>query len=275
MPADIFARYHRLKGNDVLMVSGTDDHGTPTMIAADREDVTPAALSERYFLTAAGPETQDTDFTWSEFVRRNNDELVATWGNLANRTLQMAHRHFGSVPEPGILLEVDRSLIADVERSFSSVGANIERAKFKAAINEAMATADRVNQYFSQQTPWKAITEDQDRARTIIYVSLRCVDDLKTIMTPFLPFSSQKLHRMLGYPGTLAGTPQIKHRSENGHGHLVLSADYSGWEGRWEPGGLPPGQRLEVPAPMFRKLDDSIVEDEIALMDSQTVRGNS
>lgn len=223
----------------------------------------------RYFLTAAGPETQDTDFTWAEFVRRNNDELLATWGNLANRTLQMAHRNYGAVPEPGPIEAVDSALIARVEEGFSTVGGLIERAKFKTAITAAMATADQVNQYFSQQEPWKTIEHNPDRARTIIYVALRCVDSLKTIMTPFLPFSSQRLHTMLGFSGTLAQSPHTEDRTENGDRHLVLTADYSAWEGRWEPSALKPGTKLDAPKPLFRKLDDSIVQEEIERMAAQ------
>src|SRR4029077_15455871 len=84
----------------------------------------------RYYLTAAGPETQDTDFTWEEFVRRNNDELLANWGNLVNRPLVNAHRHFGAVPEPGELTEADRALLAAIDAGFAEVGAQIERVRF-------------------------------------------------------------------------------------------------------------------------------------------------
>ena len=86
----------------------------------------------RYFLTSAGPETQDTDFTWAEFVRRNNDELVANWGNLVNRTLTSAHRNFGAVPEPGELTDDDREVLAAVEGGFETVGALIDAASFRA-----------------------------------------------------------------------------------------------------------------------------------------------
>src|SRR5262245_55638365 len=93
----------------------------------------------RYYLTAAGPENQDTDFTWSEFVRRNNDELLATWGNLVNRTLTVAYRQFGAVPEPGELSEADGRLLRAVEAGFHRIGREIEDARFKAALGEAMA----------------------------------------------------------------------------------------------------------------------------------------
>lgn len=218
----------------------------------------------RYYLTAGGPETQDTDFTWSEFVRRNNDELLATWGNLANRTLSMAHRNFGEVPEPGVLNDADRTLIEKVHAGFASVGDLIARARFKAAINETMAVADYVNQYFSQQAPWKALRDDPGRARTVIYVALGCVNDLKTLFTPFLPFSSQKLHEMLGLGGTISGMLELT-EAEEGEGatHLVATGDYSGSTGRWEPGRLEPGTKLPAPQPLFTKLDESVVEEEL------------
>lgn len=220
----------------------------------------------RYYLAAAGPEAQDTDFTWAEFVRRNNDELLAKWGNLVNRVLSMAVQHFGEVPEPGELLTIDRELLARVETGFSVIGELIEACRFKAAINEAMALADSVNQFVSQQAPWKALDEDPLRARTILFVALRCTDSLKIIMTPFLPFTGQTLHRILGYSGTLAGVPEFEKRHEDGQSHLVLGADYSGWVGRWGPSSLQPGQRLNPVKQLFRKLDESLIDEELSRM---------
>nr|MBA2297596.1 methionine--tRNA ligase [Actinomycetota bacterium] len=117
----------------------------------------------RYFLTAAGPETQDADFTWSEFVRRNNDELVANWGNLVNRTLTSAHKNFGAVPEPGELTPADDTVLASVEGGFDTVGALIEQTRFKAGLAEAMRLASLVNQYVTAQAPWATIKEDRQR----------------------------------------------------------------------------------------------------------------
>ena len=127
------------------------------------------ADSLRYYLTAAGPETQDTDFTWAEFVRRTNDELVATWGNLVNRTLQSAFRHFGSVPEPREPHEADRAVLAEVDAGFGAVGEEIERARFRNALAEAMALAGRVNRYLSAEAPWAMLESDRARAGTILY----------------------------------------------------------------------------------------------------------
>ena len=210
----------------------------------------------RYYLTAAGPETQDSDFTWEEFVRRTNDELLANWGNLVNRTLVNAQRNFGAVPEPGPLTEGDRALLDAVERAFGSVGEHIENARFRAALAECMATSALANQYLSDQAPWALVKTDRERAATVLYVALCAVDSLKTLLTPFLPFSSQALHELLGYEGWIAGPLERRTvEEEDGSTHEILTGDYAGWVGGWAPSELPPGQTLREPHPLFRKLD--------------------
>ena len=222
----------------------------------------------RYFLTIAGPETQDTDFTWAEFVRRNNDELVANWGNLVHRTLTNAHRHFGHVPEPGPLTEEDQSLLEALEDDFDAfVGPMIEGASFKLALRQVMTWAKRVNQYTHHQAPWSLIKSDPQRAATVLYVSLRCIDDLKVMFTPFLPFSSQAVHELLGYTGFIAGPLEFRTHTENGLRHEVLTGDYTTWKGHWGPSDLPVGQRLPEPRPLFKKLDaERVVSEELARM---------
>jgi methionyl-tRNA synthetase len=221
----------------------------------------------RYFLTIAGPENQDTDFTWAEFVRRNNDELVATWGNLVNRTLTNVFRNFGSVPQPAALTAGDTALIAEVEGGFATVGELLDAARFKAALTETMRLAAQVNSYLSEQEPWKVIKADRERAGTIWYVALRCVDSLRLLFTPFLPFSSQRLHEFLGYDGFIAGPLEFKeYTEEHGQSHRVLTGDYGSWVGRWAPPELPVGQALREPKPLFKKLDEKLVEEELARM---------
>jgi methionyl-tRNA synthetase len=230
----------------------------------------------RYFLTAAGPETQDTDFTWAEFVRRNNDELVANWGNLVNRTLTSAHRTFGSVPEPGELEDTDRKLLEEIESGFETVGAAIETAHFRAALAEAMRLASLVNQYTSEQAPWALIETDRERAGTVLYVSLRAIDSLKTMFTPFLPFSSQTLHELLGYEGTIAGPLELREVGEEGDEHEVLTGDYESWEGSWAPSELLAGRALQKPRPLFKKLDaETVVADELARMEKRAAATES
>jgi methionyl-tRNA synthetase len=224
----------------------------------------------RYFLSIAGPETQDTDFTWSEFVRRNNDELVATWGNLVNRTLQSAYRNFGTVPTPGALSDADEVLLAEVEGGFESVAALIEEARFKNALQETMRLAGLVNQYIAEQAPWSLIDADRERAGTILYVALRAIDNLKVLLAPYLPFSSQRLHDLLGYDGLLSGPIEQRVVTEgDGREHMVLTGDYETWIGAWEPSGLPPGQTLREPTPLFEKLDpDKVVPEELRRMEA-------
>ncbi|HZC31049.1 MAG TPA: class I tRNA ligase family protein, partial [Gaiellaceae bacterium] len=219
----------------------------------------------RYFIAVAGPETQDTDFTWSEFRRRNNDELLANWGNLVNRTLVNAQRNFGTVPEPGELTGTDRALLDAIAAGFDEVGAQIERARFKAAINEAMRLSSLANQYVADQAPWTLVKDDRERAATVLYVALRCVDSLKTILAPFLPFTSQTVHELLGYDGFLAGPLRYETVTEDdGSAHEVLTGDYASWVGSWMPSALPPGQVLREPTPLFRKLPPETADEELA-----------
>ena len=219
----------------------------------------------RYYLTAAGPETQDTDFTWEEFVRRNNDELLANWGNLVNRTLVSAHRNFGEVPSPGELTDGDRRLLDAVAAGFDEIGAQIEQVRFRAAIAEAMRISSLANQYVAEQAPWALVKTDRERAATVVYVALRCVDSLKTLLAPFLPFTSQVVHELLGYEGDLAGTLAFRTETEDdGSTHEVLTGEYTGSVGSWTPSELPAGQALREPRPLFRKLPPETAAEELA-----------
>ncbi len=230
----------------------------------------------RYFLSVAGPETQDTDFTWSEFVRRNNDELVATWGNLVNRTLQSAHKNFGAVPEPGELTATDSALLAEIAGGFETVGSLIESARFKNGLQETMRLAGLVNQYLAEQAPWSLLESDRERAGTILYVALCAIDSLKILLLPYLPFSSQRLHELLGYDDVLAGNLELRTiTEEGGREHTVLTGDYSGWAGRWEPSAIRPGQALREPEPLFVKLDaDTVVAEELRRMEDVAGEGS-
>jgi methionyl-tRNA synthetase len=129
-----------------------------------------------------------------------------------------------------------------------------------------MRLASTVNQYVSDQAPWALVKTDRDRAATVLYVSLRAVDSLKTIFTPFLPHTSQQVHEMLGYEGFIAGPLEFREVDEEGQSHQVLTGDYASWIGGWEPSDLPPGQALQEPRQLFRKLDDSVVAEELERM---------
>jgi methionyl-tRNA synthetase len=214
----------------------------------------------RYYLTAAGPETQDSDFTWDEFVRRNNDELLANWGNLVNRTLVNAHRNFGEVPAPRELADADEQVLAAVAAGFDTVGALIEQVRFKAALAEAMRISSLANQYIAEQAPWALVKTDRDRAATVLYIALRCVDSLKTLLAPFLPFTSQVVHELLGHEGVLAGAPEIRAVEDRN----ILTGDYASWVGTWTPSTLEPGRALREPTPLFRKLPPETAAEELA-----------
>ena len=231
----------------------------------------------RYFISIAGPETQDTDFTWSEFVRRNNDELVATWGNLVNRTLQSAYKNFGVVPEPGELTEEDHALLAQIDGGFDSIGALIEAARFKSGLQEAMRLASLGNQYIAGQAPWSLLETERKRAGTVLFVALRAIDSLKILLAPYLPFSSQRLHELLGYDDMLAGPLEFRTVEEDdGRAHVVLTGDYESWAGRWEPSTLPAGRELGEPRPLFVKLDaEQVVADELARMEAAAEEDDS
>ncbi len=218
----------------------------------------------RYYLTINAPEAKDVNFTWEDFVRRNNDELVATWGNLANRMLSFASKHFGDVPQPGELGSADRTILNAVEKAFDTIGELIEGCKFKAALTEIMALAHEANRYLDEQAPWLRIKEDRQAATTTVYVILRVIDSLKTLLTPFLPFTCQRLHEYLGYEGTIIGRIYDQTLEEETRTHLAIRYDASGLQGTWAPSALPVGQRLLKPAPLFRKLDESVIEEEYA-----------
>ncbi|WP_298075157.1 methionine--tRNA ligase, partial [uncultured Corynebacterium sp.] len=165
----------------------------------------------RYFIATAGPETTDTDFTWDEFVRRINSELANEWGNLVNRTVSMAYKNFGEVPNPGPLTAEDEALLAESDKAFDVVGDNINLSRFKAGITEAMRIAGRANQYIAAMEPWKLAKDENQRERlaTVLYTALQVVSDVNTLLTPYLPFSAQKIFETLGGEGIWAAQPEV------------------------------------------------------------------
>ncbi len=192
----------------------------------------------RYLLSINMPETSDTDFSWREFVRRNNDELVATYGNLVNRVLTFVYRNFdGCVPQPGELDSPSQALIDKAEDTLKSMDGLLYRCHFREAIRSAMSLAQNANRYLDDKSPWKMIKENREAAATSLYVAICVISYLKTMLYPFLPFSSQKLHEYLGFEGDV---------QDDG----------------WKLHPPLPGQKLQEPKPLFIKLDDSIIEEE-------------
>jgi methionyl-tRNA synthetase len=221
----------------------------------------------RYYLTAAGPETNDTDFTWSEFVRRNNDELVAAWGNLVNRTLSFTAKNLGSVPAAGSLAAVDRDLLAATGGAFATVGADIERSRMRAGLGEAMRVVTETNKYLSEQAPWKLRESEPERMATILHVALQAVSDCTTLLSPFMPHSCQQVHDLLGRDGVLAPQPELREVDDldGGPGYPILTGDYH-VDARWESVELAAGSPIAAPTPLFAKLEPSVIDDELARM---------
>ena len=156
----------------------------------------------RYGLAANMPENADTDFTEAELVRRNNDELVATWGNLVNRVLAMAYRTFdGHIPQPAALDHRDEALLEGARTLVHQSGQLIEAVHLKAALTAAMAYAQEANAYLNELEPWKTARIDRERTATTLYVAICAINALKIALYPFLPFSSQRIHEYLGYTG--------------------------------------------------------------------------
>lgn len=217
----------------------------------------------RYYLTVNMPESKDSDWSWGEFLSRNNDELVATWGNLANRVLSFTFKNWeGVIPEPGELQAEDRELLQKVEAGFDSVAKEMEAVRLRAALAEAMRLASEVNKYLDTSAPWKQIKVDRQAAARSVYTALRAIDSLSIMLAPFLPFTSEKLHRFLGYEDSLFGEQSVEAVEDELGTHTVLR--YHGQVGKldWKPSQLKAGQRLNQPEPLFKKLDASIVEEE-------------
>jgi len=192
----------------------------------------------RYALAANLPESSDTDLTEAEIIRRINDELVATWGNLVNRVLAMTHKNFGgAVPQPGTLDARDRHLLARADEVLRECGAQIEAVHLKAALGSAMGLAQEANAYLSETEPWKTAKTDRERTGTSLYTALCVINALKVALYPFLPFSSQQIHSYLGLEGDVGACGWAAQRPE-------------------------PGSVLRQPEPLFRKIEQPVLEGE-------------
>ena len=212
----------------------------------------------RYFIAVAGPENQDTDFTWDEFVRRINFELANEWGNLVNRSISMAYKNVGAIPEATKPEPVDAELLEASRAAFETVGELLGRCRFKQAISEAMRVVGLANKYISDCEPWK-LKDDPERRDTVLATALQAVADCNTLLTPFLPHAAQKVFEALGGEGVWAAQPElVEVDEEGGPGYPVLRGDYVHQQARWESIPLKPGTPLAKPTPIFRKLDEKL-----------------
>nr|WP_115324707.1 methionine--tRNA ligase [Corynebacterium pilosum] len=227
----------------------------------------------RYFIAVAGPENNDADFTWEEFVRRVNNELANGWGNLVNRTVSMAHKNFGEVPQPAQLADEDTAILELAAKTFDEAGADLELAKFKNAISKVMHVVGEANAYIAEMEPWKLAKDEsqRDRLATVLWTALQVVSDCNTMLTPFLPHTAQAVHETLGRTGQWAATPEIREvvddaefdlvgvdLPEKGQTYPVITGDYTQQQAVWKRIDVEPGTELAKPKPLIAKLEPEL-----------------
>ena len=207
----------------------------------DKQDVL------RYVLTATAPETKDNDFTWKDFQARNNNELVAVFGNFINRVVVLTHKYFdGKVPLLMTVTEQDQAVIDELASYPAKISASIENYRFREALTEVMNVARLGNKYLAETEPWKVIKTDEDRVRTILNISLQIVASLEILIEPFLPFTADKLMKMLNYGGYL-------------------------WEDAGKMNLLIRGHQLNEPQLLFEKIEDAEVQAQIDKLNQSKV----
>ncbi len=235
LPTDVPAnQFVTFKGEKASKSEGVGD-----TVLTYLERYQPDAI--RYALAANFPESSDTDLTEAEMIRRINDELVATWGNLVNRVLAMTHKNFdGVVPQPGAFDALDERLLARAASVLGDVGAHIEAVRLKAALGASMALAQEANAYLNETAPWKTAKTDMARTGTSLYVALCVINALKVALYPFLPFSSQKIHEYMGQTDAV---------------------EAAGWVAQRPVAGT----ALVAPEPLFRKIDVPVPDGEARL----------
>jgi methionyl-tRNA synthetase len=264
LPYDIPANeFMNMEGRKI---SGSQNWGVWMLDALERHDPDPL----RYYLTAVMPETRDSDWSWEGYVERNNNELVANWGNLANRVLNMIQRYFaGVVPDPGPLAEQDVALLAAIDAGFATVGELFDGCKFRAAVQELLRLSTLINQYLEETSPWQAAKSDLTAAGRALYVSLQAINALKIMWSPILPFTGQQLHEMLGEEGTLFGRQAVQTYAESTRSHEALTYEGETAAGRWERTEIPAGRTLPKPYPLFKRLEPAVAQAELERLGEQ------
>ncbi|HPW65962.1 MAG TPA: methionine--tRNA ligase [Salinivirgaceae bacterium] len=193
----------------------------------------------RYVLTANAPETKDSDFTWADFQARNNNELLAIYGNFVNRSLVLTHKYFEGVVPPVLeVTDYDNEIIREMGEVRSKVEHALENYRFREALQEAMNLARIGNKYLTEAEPWKLFKTEPSRVATILNISLQITAGLTIILEPFLPFSSEKLRKM-------------------------LNTERLCWEKAGQTELLPIGHKINEPELLFEKIEDSVIEAQI------------
>lgn len=227
LPTNVPAnQYITFKGEKV-----SKSKGIGQSIAWYAERLEPDAI--RYAIASVLPEQQDTDLSDDEIVRRINEELVATWGNLVNRVLSMSAQNFdGRVPEPGPLEPIDEAMVSAAESTLDRVAQAIEKVELRAGLRAAMESASQVNVYLNSTEPWRVVGEDRPRAATILWSAIQAISAIRVAFAPYLPFTSETLGAMLGLP------PEV---------------------GSWSTNPVPADTPLGPVEPLFSKLDDEVL----------------
>ncbi|GIM59312.1 methionine--tRNA ligase [Capnocytophaga canimorsus] len=201
----------------------------------------------RYALTANAPETKDNDFTWKDFQARNNNELVAIFGNFINRVVVLTHKYYqGIVPQPTILTETDQQTLSQMKEFAEKIETSLERYRFREALQELMNLARLGNKYLADEEPWKLIKTDEDRVKTIMYVALQIAAELALLSEPFLPFTSEKLKKILCFSA-------LKNNIVWGDTSKEL---------------LPTGHTIRQAELLFVKIEDEAIEKQLNKLES-------
>lgn len=228
----------------------------------------------RYYISVAGPESSDSDFTWAEFVRHNNEELAASWGNLVNRVATLINKNFGEIPalDEDSMTDEDRALLAESAAAFSTVGHSIETHHQKAALGEAMRIVSSINKYISATEPWK-IKDDPARLGTVLHVAAQAVSDANHLLAPFLPHSAHKVWEALGGTGTFSPLPRIEEVEDldkPGFSYPIITGDYKLGVNvhPWKSEPIVAGTPVAKPSPIFAKIPQEAVQEELDRFES-------
>lgn len=207
----------------------------------------------RYTLTANAPETKDNDFTWKDFQAKNNNELVAIFGNFINRVVVLTHKYYnGIVPAPAKFSQLDLDTLAEVKKFPERISSSIERYRFREASQELMNLARLGNKYLADEEPWKVIKEDEERVKTIMFVALQISTALAVLSEPFLPFTSIKLKNILNV--TLSTSPALGTSSVEGQTWQDIST---------KKNLLPHNHQISAAEFLFRKIEDSEIQAQL------------
>ena len=211
----------------------------------------------RYVLTANAPETKDNDFTWKDFQARNNNELVAIFGNFINRVVVLTQKYYdGIIPEPGKYSEIDENTLAAVRAYPAVIASSIEKYRFREAQGELMNLARLGNKYLADEEPWKLIKTEPERVKTIMFVALQIASALATLSEPFLPFTSSKLKGILNMKGTTSGA-----NSEENEG--------TGWnEIATRQILLEAGHKIGEAVLLFSKIEDEQIQKQLEKLEN-------